>query len=578
MTPLQRSNMPGNQDFSVNARNELECNLCGKVVDHTRQDSVDKHKDTDMHIRNKANPPTMVQQSLFTTMPIKTTARLANAIVVCDWIRSCAAANIPLNASNNPQLRHFFRNHVKIGGAIPKSNGLQLYLEDCYLSDRQKLIDEISGKKVIIFYDETSDSEGRFVSSILIATLPLAGTSIKPLLAEMLFDTTPLNYGKVARYVVKFLNDFKIAFEDVVGYATDNASYMIASFTNSLQTLLPNCTHLTCISHTLNLVTKDFMASFVNVRSWCTEFSSYIRRSGARKYRYKKFLEDIGYSQQLPPQPVSTRWTSMFDAIVYHAEFLPYEKSFLLTETDNDDAEDLRNTLAEDYKFILAEARFIKNRVNHLIIGLKIFESDLGLGCLTRDYLERLEAELTVQSNMPDDSLEEILDLLTETFTRDEKRRLLEIIQVGTKNALSKFCKYFGESGCHPALELLRQVQYFNPNRSLTFTAKPDLVKDVPDSELVMYQNLARQFTGTLDPQKVTDKVQAITDFWIGNQENLPNLSKIALVYGFLVCSSASVERCFSKYDKLLSEDRKSLSPDSIKHLMFIYFNSGKLE
>ena len=268
----------------------------------------------------------------------------------------------------------------------------------------------------------------------------------------------------------------------------------------------------------------------------------------------------------------------MFDAIVYHAEFLPYEKSFLLTETDNDDAEDLRNTLAEDYKFILAEARFIKNRVNHLIIGLKIFESDLGLGCLTRDYLERLEAELTVQSNMPDDSLEEILDLLTETFTRDEKRRLLEIIQVGTKNALSKFCKYFGESGCHPALELLRQVQYFNPNRSLTFTAKPDLVKDVPDSELVMYQNLARQFTGTLDPQKVTDKVQAITDFWIGNQENLPNLSKIALVYGFLVCSSASVERCFSKYDKLLSEDRKSLSPDSIKHLMFIYFNSGKLE
>ena len=120
MTPLQRSNMPGNQDFSVNARNELECNLCGKVVDHTRQDSVDKHKDTDMHIRNKANPPTMVQQSLFTTMPIKTTARLANAIVVCDWIRSCAAANIPLNASNNPQLRHFFRNHVKIGAANKK--------------------------------------------------------------------------------------------------------------------------------------------------------------------------------------------------------------------------------------------------------------------------------------------------------------------------------------------------------------------------------------------------------------------------------------------------------------------------
>ena len=236
MTPLQRSNMPGNQDFSVNARNELECNLCGKVVDHTRQDSVDKHKDTDMHIRNKANPPTMVQQSLFTTMPIKTTARLANAIVVCDWIRSCAAANIPLNASNNPQLRHFFRNHVKIGGAIPKSNGLQLYLEDCYLSDRQKLIDEISGKKVIIFYDETSDSEGRFVSSILIATLPLAGTSIKPLLAEMLFDTTPLNYGKVARYVVKFLNDFKIAFEDVVGYATDNASYMICPNPNPRST------------------------------------------------------------------------------------------------------------------------------------------------------------------------------------------------------------------------------------------------------------------------------------------------------------------------------------------------------
>ena len=62
-------------------------------------------------------------------------------------------------------------------------------------------------------------------------------------------------------------------------------------------------------------------------------------------------------------------------------------------------------------------------------------------------------------------------------------------------------------------------------------------------------------------------EIGLIEDFWVGCETNLPNLSKIAKTYGFLVCSSACVERIFIYYNKVLSSDRANLKPKILKQL-----------
>ena len=46
----------------------------------------------------------------------------------------------------------------------------------------------------------------------------------------------------------------------------------------------------------------------------------------------------------------------------------------------------------------------------------------------------------------------------------------------------------------------------------------------------------------------------------------------------FLVCASASVERLFSYFNKLVSKEREQLTEEILSHLMMLYFNSEKLD
>ena len=69
-----------------------------------------------------------------------------------------------------------------------------------------------------------------------------------------------------------------------------------------------------------------------------------------------------------------------------------------------------------------------------------------------------------------------------------------------------------------------------------------------------------------------------LRDFWLANEEVLPTLSALVLCYGFLFSTSADVERTFSKYNSLLADDRKSLSDESLKKILFLFYNLNWIE
>jgi hypothetical protein len=66
-----------------------------------------------------------------------------------------------------------------------------------------------------------------------------------------------------------------------------------------------------------------------------------------------------------------------------------------------------------------------------------------------------------------------------------------------------------------------------------------------------------------------------LNEYWLGLSQQLPLLSQIALNYIWFPISSCSVERSFSMYNSLLDNDRQNLSPDSLKKLNMLYFNSS---
>ena len=116
MTAKRRARMTGNEDF-YEETGKLYCRPCCKIVDHLRQGSIERHKESEGHKRNILKKKKQI--TLKTTFKTSTSARLHNVACVTSWAKACTSANIPLNACVGGSMREFFEQHVKNGGSIP---------------------------------------------------------------------------------------------------------------------------------------------------------------------------------------------------------------------------------------------------------------------------------------------------------------------------------------------------------------------------------------------------------------------------------------------------------------------------
>ena len=135
-------------------------------MDHSGQSVLSAHCIGVTHKKQKERTTQtgQIQGSLFTTLPVPNEARLDNLILFSDWVRACAGSNLSLNAASSPLMRKFLSKHIPSGGSILQIDGLSLYLKDCYKSDKEKLKSSFKNMKVLVFYDETTDSAPRNLS------------------------------------------------------------------------------------------------------------------------------------------------------------------------------------------------------------------------------------------------------------------------------------------------------------------------------------------------------------------------------------------------------------------------------
>lgn len=253
-----------------------------------------------------------------------------------DWVATCTALNIPLSKSDHPAMRKFLFENVTNGGAIPGFHQLQeKYLGNVYLKEKEALRKRLAKKPVAVIFDETPDVEGRCVLNILIAPLEKDESGrILAYLADTVF-LEQCNHSTVSVSVVKCLQEYDIANEDVIVFDTDNAAYMKKAYTAALQSLFPNSLHVTCMAHIMNLIGDAFRRPFDQLNAFMLSFSQMFYHAGSRKRRYLQFMSGKHPTRQkatMAPNPCATRWNSWFSAVQYHSEHFKLYKEFIEME------------------------------------------------------------------------------------------------------------------------------------------------------------------------------------------------------------------------------------------------------
>ena len=124
-------------------------------------------------------------------------------------------------------------------------------------------------------------------------------------------------------------------------------------------------------------------------------------KKGARKQCYILFLQQKGQEAKLPPSPVSSRFNTCLEAIIYHNDHLDTYEEFFTGEAQKSDAAALRfvtNCLTdkEQYCKLRIQAAFIAATAPKIMATLTALEGT-GLACKVMNLLESLESYLCLR-------------------------------------------------------------------------------------------------------------------------------------------------------------------------------------
>ena len=443
----------------------LYCNSCGKHADHTRVSSMKKHLTTAVHRASLQKPHSQVQPSITTAIKIQNKAKLEKVSTIRQFLKALISSNIPLNVVNNTFMREFLRVKVEGGGDIPRRQALVPYIKDLYKIEKENLKKLFANKSLIVSFDETCDSEGRYVCAVLFTdTYPDNCSRLTSYTAEVHFLDHSPDHKTVAGLVINTLNAYELqaSYGNVSAFCSDNVSYNLRAFDHCLQTLLVNAKHLSCLAHILNLVCEAYLEEFPLLIKWVQMFATYFSHSGARKFRYLAYLENKGASRISAPSPCSTRWGTTFRAIEYYNSRINFVTEFLQKEEKiikepNATARKLF-AIAKDENHIAkirSQTKFVTHRHLPFLKALDIFQSNLGLGCLLYEQIERIQIELSFQKLLGGESLDEIFNTEDAAYlanlSNTDKVEFLAQISRAAEKAEAKLLKWLdNQEGEHP--------------------------------------------------------------------------------------------------------------------------------
>lgn len=548
---------------------QLFCTSCNVTLDHTRKGSIDRHFQTPGHAEKRRLQDESEQRSVKKQATISgsfkrvTEARDARNVAHFELVEALTAANIPLYKLDHPRLRDYLQKNITNLGALPTSHQLRAhYLPKVHDVLQQELKEKVaSASSVVIVTDEASDSQDRFVLHVLFI-LPVADVDqaqMEVLTVDLIY-LEHVNGTTVSQAIMQTLSKYDVDFNKVSAFITDNASYMSKTF-GIVKGLLPNCVHVTCNAHIMNLVGETWRKHFPKVDRLVACFKTTFLHCASRKRRYVDYLADQTQQETIaiPPTPVVTRWNSWFRTVSHHTKYVHHYRGFIAKELELSTATNALtelSTLLESDQ-IIDEVRFVADSSVPLVELLTWFEN----------------RHVTIHL-----AYNKIMDLLATFSAKSEDAGLPQWQRETYSDASAKLIQYYCSDTdgrqtarfVQPGLAFMQAVRLFDPQQAKTLTFS-DFSANIPGADC---RYMLEETAAYKQAVRETDSdVQPLT-YWFANKERFPHLFDLAIRYLSVPTNSVDAERSVSQYTSVNAPQRQSFSDRNLALQVMAAFNA----
>ena len=212
-------------------------------------------------------------------------------------------ANISLNKLNNLHFRGFLERHTNHN--IPDESTLRKnYLPQSYEQTVVKIRERVSGNKLWVSIDETTDASGRYVANVIIGILSPTHAGQKFLLTtEILPKVNNSTITSLFETSMSLVWPLGIHYDDVMLFVTDAAPYMVKA-AKEIQIRYTKMVHVTCLAHGLHRVADTIRGSYTEVDRFIANMKKVFRKAPSIIMTFREMAANI----PMPPSPVLTRW------------------------------------------------------------------------------------------------------------------------------------------------------------------------------------------------------------------------------------------------------------------------------
>jgi hypothetical protein len=582
---------------------KLFCTACNVTLDHTRKGTIDRHLETPLHSKKrmaaeKLQDSTLKRQcTIVSAFNRQTEARDSRNVGLFELVEAFTLSNIPLNKLDHPKLHEYlqvrervnFRSiqktfvtseffldlqaNIKNMGLLPTAT----VLRHDYLPKVQEVLQEelrakvSSATSISIVTDEASDSQDRYVLHILFipqilstSSTSFLETSTLEVLCVDLVYLEVVNATTVSQAIMQCLNKYTVEFNKVCSIVTDNASYMTKAYGN-LKGLLPNCVHITCNAHIMNLVGETWRKNFPEVDRLVASFKSIFSHCAARKQSYKNFMQQVTGTNEipLPPVPVITRWGSWFATVEHHARYVDFYPQFIAFEVDNSHSTNALDELSRLLKNqdVIRDVKFIAENTKAIIDLLTWFEGrQVNVHKAYNRVMDLLAwaSEKSVDPTIPPEHAKAFED------TASRLKQYYSLAPIGVRGGPT-----FRQQG----LEFLKAVRLFDPQQAkvLSFDGFVEAIPSLQDnfialSELPAYKAAVHELATDVSP----------FSYWCAYAYRFPQLSKLAYRYLCVPVNSVDAERSVSQYTRVNAPQRQQFTDKNLALQTMFAFNGSQ--
>lgn len=410
--------------------------------------------------------------------------------------------------------------------------------------------------------------------------------------------------------IVNFFDEHGISFDNLIGFASDNASVMMGEKSGVkalIQKRIPALFVQGCVCHSLALVASYACCELPNnIEELARSIYSYIMNSPKRLSEYAEFQQFTEVQPHRILHPSCTRWLSLEEVVKRILEQWNALTLYFTSATLEDGMvmasvvlQELQNPVTKMYFAFLA---FILPAVNKLNLDFQATALRIHRLCtslsnslkgILANYMkpEKLKNRDLTQINVNDPSsylsLGDIyrgarVESIYLEHCANIPKRELEQFQVKTLNfyvALSKqMMKRFLSHNMFKNLQLLEALDPVNVCQGKPKSLIPLAVKFPNIVDENVYEDLNSEWR-ELSVGDIAVKLKDISDepetFWYnvsrencGDKPRYPNVSKLMLNLMSLPHSSAAAERIFSLVTNIKTKNRNRLKTDTLNGLI----------